>query len=335
MQSAIDLHRICPHRFLPACAAILFLASAGSSLAEGLLSDNFNAAGNPNPADLNYNLATRQAGSSLGTVNWIKGGGNIQVGWAASPNAMLVAGDGNSTSGLVSLDHSFGGVETTGGLIIEFDLDPQNTSFSAAWLAINIGMNSAGRWTGVNAATPHIGIYFDYSGNCVVFDGATVVGSFTNAAVHGTFNHVLLKLSDAIDGNPLDGVGQTTVAVYTGSNPEPRFTYTKPSGGVPGGYLNFQGSPADVGLIDNLYIRRIILTAPEVAIATYAGLTIKGEAGGTYGIQASSTLGGETGWTGVTNVTLTTTSLLWHASQPINQQRQWFYRAVPGPISIP
>jgi hypothetical protein len=335
MQSAINMYQICLHRFRPTCAATLLLASAGISPAQGLLSDNFNAAGNPNPADLNYNLATRQAGSGLGTVSWTKGSGNIQVGWAASPNAMLVAGDGNSTSGLVSPDHSFGGAETAGGLIIEYDLDPQTTSFSAAWLAINLGMNSAGRWTGVSAATPHIGIYFDYSGNCAVFDGATVVGSFANAAVHGTFNHVLLKLSDATDGNPFDGVGQTTVAVYTGINPELRFTYTKANGGVPGGYLNFQASPADVGLIDNLSIRRIILTPPEVAIATYAGLTINGEVWGTYGIQANSTLGGETGWTGVTNVTLTTTSLLWHASQSINQQQPRFYRVVPGPISIP
>ena len=153
-----------------------------------------------------------------------------------------------------------------------------------------------------------------------------------------TFTRVKLVLTDSTDRNPLDGVGQTTLSIYIGSSTQAAFTYTKEGGGLSGGYINFQATPADNGLIDNLRIAKFILVPsepPDVSIATYAGLTIKGVVGGTYGIQASSTLGAEDGWVGVANVTLTTASQLWYDSQSTSQQPRRFYRVVPGLISIP
>jgi hypothetical protein len=72
-----------------------------------------------------------------------------------------------------------------------------------------------------------------------------------------------------------------------------------------------------------------------VSIATYAGLTIDGVIGQTYGIQATTDLGGSGSWIGVANVTLTQPSQIWYDSQSTAQQPKRFYRVVAGPISIP
>jgi hypothetical protein len=71
-----------------------------------------------------------------------------------------------------------------------------------------------------------------------------------------------------------------------------------------------------------------------VSLDLYAGLTINGMVGATYGIQASTNLGDPLGWRGVTNVTLSSSEQLWLDSQPATHSRR-FYRVLPGPISIP
>ena len=74
---------------------------------------------------------------------------------------------------------------------------------------------------------------------------------------------------------------------------------------------------------------------PGVSIATYAGLTIDGAVGQTYGIQATTDLSNANGWAGVANVTLTQPTQIWYDSQSTAQQPKRFYRVVAGPISIP
>jgi len=69
-------------------------------------------------------------------------------------------------------------------------------------------------------------------------------------------------------------------------------------------------------------------------IALYAGVTIEGVVGQTYGIQSTTDLGDPIGWVGRTNLTLTTSTHLWHDSQPATQPQR-YYRVLPGPISIP
>ena len=71
-----------------------------------------------------------------------------------------------------------------------------------------------------------------------------------------------------------------------------------------------------------------------VSLALYAGITIDGVVGLTYGIQYSTDLSNTNGWRGMVNVTLTTATELWFDVQPANQPRR-YYRVVPGPISIP
>jgi len=70
------------------------------------------------------------------------------------------------------------------------------------------------------------------------------------------------------------------------------------------------------------------------SLALYAGVTIQGVVGLTYGIQYNTDLSDTNGWRGRVNVTLSTPTELWFDLQPANQAKR-FYRVVPGPISIP
>ena len=72
-----------------------------------------------------------------------------------------------------------------------------------------------------------------------------------------------------------------------------------------------------------------------VSLALYAGITIDGVVGLTYGIQYNTNLNNTNGWQGVANVTLGIPTELWFDVQPAFQQPQRYYRVVPGPISIP
>jgi len=71
-----------------------------------------------------------------------------------------------------------------------------------------------------------------------------------------------------------------------------------------------------------------------VSLALYAGVSIDGVVGLTYGIQSNTDLSNTNSWRGVANVTLDTPNELWFDVQPANQPQR-YYRVVPGPISIP
>ncbi|MEI6607938.1 MAG: immunoglobulin domain-containing protein [Verrucomicrobiota bacterium] len=72
-----------------------------------------------------------------------------------------------------------------------------------------------------------------------------------------------------------------------------------------------------------------------VSLATYAGLTIDGVIGQTYGIQATTDLNNASGWINVANCTLSQPTQIWYDSQSTTQNAKRFYRVVAGPISIP
>jgi hypothetical protein len=71
-----------------------------------------------------------------------------------------------------------------------------------------------------------------------------------------------------------------------------------------------------------------------VSLALYAGITIDGVVGLTYGIQYSTDLSNTNGWRGMANVTLSVPTELWFDVQPASKPQR-YYRVVPGPITIP
>lgn len=78
----------------------------------------------------------------------------------------------------------------------------------------------------------------------------------------------------------------------------------------------------------------LTVSVAGVNIALYAGVTITGVVGNTYGIQSTTTIGDTNSWVGRTNVTLSTPSFLWYDSSPATFP-ETFYRVELGPISIP
>jgi hypothetical protein len=81
-------------------------------------------------------------------------------------------------------------------------------------------------------------------------------------------------------------------------------------------------------------LANLTMNPSGVAIALYAGVTIDGVVGQTYGIQSTLDLSNTNSWVGRTNLTLTVPTYLWYDSQPATQP-QTYYRVLPGPISIP
>jgi hypothetical protein len=71
-----------------------------------------------------------------------------------------------------------------------------------------------------------------------------------------------------------------------------------------------------------------------VSLLFYAGLTISGNPGSTYGIQFCTNLNASSSWEGLTNITLEAKSQLWIDVQSPGIGRR-FYRVVPGPIAVP
>jgi hypothetical protein len=71
-----------------------------------------------------------------------------------------------------------------------------------------------------------------------------------------------------------------------------------------------------------------------VFLALYAGITIDGVVGLTYGIQYSTDLSNTNSWQGLANVTLSVPTMLWFDLQPASLPKR-YYRVVPGPTSIP
>jgi hypothetical protein len=77
--------------------------------------------------------------------------------------------------------------------------------------------------------------------------------------------------------------------------------------------------------------RVLVMNPAGVSIATYAGVTIDGVVGKTYGIQYSTNLNMTNLWFGLTNVSLTNPVQLWLDLEPIGINQR-YYQVVPGPI---
>lgn len=89
------------------------------------------------------------------------------------------------------------------------------------------------------------------------------------------------------------------------------------------------------GTMLNSQTALVTVNPAGVSIATYAGLTIEGVVGNTYGIQSTTDPSNASGWVGVANVTFTQPTQIWYDSQSTAQQPKRFYRVIAGPISIP
>jgi hypothetical protein len=256
-----------------AAAALIAAVASPSARATLVLSDNYTAPNNPNTFDVNFNIAARQAGT-LAPATYAATG-NTQVG---NPTMRTSANDGNylllAFGGTVSPQKSVGGANSQGGLNFSFNVAPDNDVNSDEWTAINLGLSQANQLAFVNANVPHFGILFRANGQIQAFDGSTVVsgaqvyGGINRGGTDNNFHFVQLRLTDPNDGNPLDGVGQTTIDVYSDEVVQglvPIFTYTKTGGGYADGFFNLQA--IGIGGVDDLTITNGVVPEPATVLA--------------------------------------------------------------------
>jgi hypothetical protein len=243
--------------------ALALVGTTTGARAALLLSDNFTGDGNPNTFDVNFNLAGRQGGSLAPRAYSVTG--NTQVGNVATMRT--APPDGNyllmAFSGTVSPDHDFKN-SSAGGLDISFDVAPDNDVNTDEWTAINLGMPAANRSLFINQNIPHFGVLFRADGRIQAFDGPNVVsneqlyGPPNQGGTNNNFHPVRLRLTDPTDGDPFNGVGQTTIDIFSSQvngGATPIYSFTKTGGGYADGFMAF--SSISIGGIDNLQITQV------------------------------------------------------------------------------
>ncbi len=182
-----------------------------------LLTDNFTATGNPNTADLNYNLANRQTGSAA-TTSWT-GSGNAQVGNATNvqqPSGtngdyLLLAFGAKAKLGDLNLSTS----NVAGPVKINFDMFKGNISSGGnenSWTSFTLRGSGDG-WP--VAGSGEFGFLYRNNTGVQVFNNGSAMESFTSTSGGDSFAFYLAD--SAGTGSPFAGNG-TRVIVMQGEN---------------------------------------------------------------------------------------------------------------------
>jgi hypothetical protein len=97
---------------------------------------------------------------------------------------------------------------------------------------------------------------------------------------------------------------------------------------------NALGSTLSSAAVVSLKVADLSILTTGSGPQAIASLMIGGVSGQTYGIQSVDSLGLTNFWRGLTNLTLTSPTQVWHDPQPTTLPHR-YYRVVPGPIPIP
>ena len=246
-----------------AVAAIVAF-SAVEAKAALLLTDDFTATGTPDPTDLNYNLAARQAGSAVGTVTLYDQQGSNEVGntdFAANGSPydtgdfLLVEGGW----GVVGLEHNFATEANVGDspLTIEFDMSPVISSGS--WTALDVGPYAPGFGDFVSGAVS-LGIAFELNGMAEVRSPGNVAHGKTDLGVTlapGELGHYVVTISgQSGSGSGFSSNGFQVTAQLNGGAVT---TLYSSATALPSGGLSFCGQQ---GAVDNLSVSADVIPEP-------------------------------------------------------------------------
>lgn len=234
-----------------------------------LLADNFSATGNPNTADLNYNLANRQTGA-LATCTWTPGG-NVQVGnptFVGQPPAtggdyLLLAGRTASLTGL-----PLSTANSPGPVMISFDMYKGSFANAGNWTSFSIRSTPDGHPV---AGSGEFGMLYRQNTGVQIFNNGAVIADFASTARGGSFAFYLTD--SAGTGSPFAGNG-TKVTVTQGGSVLGTYTLNT---GMSTSYVSF-GSSGGVGGVDNLFIGSppVLPVTTPVTIAATSTLDLNG-----------------------------------------------------------
>ena len=252
-------------RTAAATLAVFSLISMHSAQATVLFTDNFNAAGNPNTNNLNYNLVGREGGT-LGTgglINYSSNGGNAQVGNAtgginggnyllnafgaiSGPNANF-----NSLTGPVTIGFGVVGNEGT-----SLGSGPYLSGDSTDWTSLQLSNSSTPQFPFVTGAD--FGIIFRGNGNFQAFSDGNLLQNDTN--IHAEdFN--LHQISAVVSG--VSGVGSgftgggTLITLYADGSATPFASFSSALGQIPAftnDQIAFGTSGGAIGAVTNLSV---------------------------------------------------------------------------------
>jgi fibronectin-binding autotransporter adhesin len=220
---------------------------AGGAL---VLADDFAAAGNPNTANINYNLAARQTGSAA-TQNWT-GTGNVQVGNAtnvgqpgggqpggtSNPNYMLLAAGGQAQLAGLPLSTA----NAAGPLKIGFDLYNGTNAATADWVSFTLRASADGNPV---AGSGEFGMLYRGNTGIQVFNNGAPIQTLNSTTGGPSFALYLSDLSGT--GSPFAGNGTQVVLTQGGQIVN---TYTLNTG-MGTRFTAFGSNETMVGGVDN------------------------------------------------------------------------------------
>ena len=240
-----------------------------------LLTDNFTATGNPDPANVNYNLANRQTGSAA-TQSWTKDG-NAQVGNATDVQQptgtggdylLLAFGASAKLEGM-----PLSSATVAGPLKITFDMFKGNTTDPNKWTSF--AMSSTGSAWPI-AGSGEFGFLYRNNTGIQIFNNGALMQNFDSTTGGDSFGFYLADADGT--GSPFAGNGTRIIVTQGGSV---LGTYALDTG-MGTSYLAFGtdggSTPGMIGGVDNLVVspQRTNILDPSTPVAlTTAGATLE------------------------------------------------------------
>ncbi len=179
-----------------------------------LLTDNFTATGNPNTADLNFNLANRQTGSAA-LQNWTPTGNtqvgnptNVQQPSGTNGDYLLLAFGAEAK--LAGLSLSSGNVP--GPLKINFDMFKGNTGDPTAWTSFRLSPSGSGFPV---AGSGEFGFLYRNNTGVQIFNNGGAIQTINSTSGGDSFGFYLAD--SAGTGSPFAGNGTRVIVTQGGS----------------------------------------------------------------------------------------------------------------------
>lgn len=268
-------------------AAACVLPSAAEASAVPIFFDSFDVtAGSVN---LSSEAGSPRQGGPLVPVPYLQNVSDYHT-QLLGAGPLQLAGDGGFPAPgqtMASPNYNFVG-DAGGGLILgkcltlTMDVGAFVGGDATSYVTAGVSVGASAGLTADDSVAPHFGVRFveDNFGGAgsfaQFFDGATLVGnSIAHPAGSGPID-LRLDIYDAVDGNPWDGVGSTTIDVSV--NGSPIFSYTKGGGGYTSNFVTMMGTPDFAGFdlathtFENLTIYAAPVPEPTGIVLVIAGV---------------------------------------------------------------
>ena len=241
-----------------------------------------------NTSDINFETAARQGGAPA-PIAWTANIADYHVqmfGGGGTP--LQLAGDGFGTfpaPTMASPSADFTG-HVAGEVIgkkveVTMDAFANNTggtyfTQSAITVAASAPLTQSGA-PGGGFSVVFIEDTFGGNGNFIqLWDGSTIVGNLIPNPAGAGGGFVEIFIDDPTDGDPWDGVGETSFGVLVNSTPVG--VYSRGGGGFTSNYITLEGSDQKAGVtlathtFDNLLVSSFPIPEPSAAVLCALGL---------------------------------------------------------------